>query len=360
MTLLACLAASTLSLASVEPKDVIFRASGTYLNVKVALDGFETDVKGFEALHRRYRDFAVAYGHVVPKDVTFSILSSLDETGDGTSVEWRKRTLANTLTGAGVFELQGIACSEHIREIGDPFVQTSWHAFALAGDRMFDLHVNFIAEKDKPLLPRAEFERIVTGARFAIVRRGTWAEYGAPTLALMHEHLAQGPSGLAALREKAKAADAAPSVHFALAELARARTTGASKPEALLELHHAAANAYSALAEPSASDTFERAVALDGEGLALLDLDRAKDALAPLASARELLASTQSTARGPITYDLACAQARAGEAKTALATLTEAVALDERFRSQAAADKDFATLKSDAAFVELVRATKRQ
>lgn len=360
MTLLAFLAASTLSLASVEPKDVIFRAGGTYLNVKLELDGFETDVKGFDALRRRYRDFAVAYGQVAPKGVTFSILASLDDTGGATSADWRKRTLANTLAGAGLFEVQGVACSEQARDIGEPFVQTSLHAFALAGDRMFDLHVNFIAEKDKPLVARADFERMVAGARFAIVRRGAWAEYGAPTLAAMHEHLAQGPSGLEALRERAKAADAAPSVHFALAELARSRTIGAAKPEELLELHRAAANAYAALAQPSASDTFERAVALDGEGLALLDLDRAQDASNPLAIARELLASTQSTARGPIAYDLACAQARAGEAKLALATLAEAVALEERFRAQAAADKDFATLKDDAAFVELVRATKRQ
>lgn len=339
---------------------MVFRASGTYLNLKVELDGFETDVKGFDALRKRYRDFAVAYGHVVPKDVTFSILSSLDETGDGTSVEWRKRTLANTLTGAGVFEVQGIACSEHIREIGDPFVQTSWHAFALAGDRVFDLHVNFIAEKDKPLLARADFERMVAGTRFAIVRRGTWDELSAPTLALMHEHLAQGPGGLAALRERARAADATPSVHFALAELARARTTGAPAPAELLELHRAAATAAASVAQPSAHDTFERAVALDGEGIALLDLDRPQDALVPLASARDLLGSTASTARGPIAYDLACAQARAGDAKSALATLAQAVALDERFRAQAAADKDFASLKDDAAFVELVRATKRQ
>lgn len=51
-----------------------------------------------------------------------------------------------------------------------------------------------------------------------------------------------------------------------------------------------------------------------------------------------------------ILYDLACVEALAGEADTALELLNEAIAKNERFREYAQTDEDFAALRDDPRF----------
>jgi tetratricopeptide (TPR) repeat protein len=51
-----------------------------------------------------------------------------------------------------------------------------------------------------------------------------------------------------------------------------------------------------------------------------------------------------------ILYNLACAEALAGEADTALELLDESIAADERFREFAQTDEDFASIRDDPRF----------
>ncbi|HKC77341.1 MAG TPA: tetratricopeptide repeat protein [Gaiellaceae bacterium] len=51
-----------------------------------------------------------------------------------------------------------------------------------------------------------------------------------------------------------------------------------------------------------------------------------------------------------ILYDLACVEALAGEADTALELLSEAIAENERFREYAQTDEDFASIRDDPRF----------
>jgi quercetin dioxygenase-like cupin family protein len=52
----------------------------------------------------------------------------------------------------------------------------------------------------------------------------------------------------------------------------------------------------------------------------------------------------------PLLYDLACAEALAGEAETALDLLNKAVAGDESYREYAQTDTDFASIRDDPRF----------
>jgi tetratricopeptide (TPR) repeat protein len=52
----------------------------------------------------------------------------------------------------------------------------------------------------------------------------------------------------------------------------------------------------------------------------------------------------------PITYDLACVEALAGEGDKALELLNEAVTTDERFRTYAQTDEDLASIRDDPRF----------
>lgn len=53
---------------------------------------------------------------------------------------------------------------------------------------------------------------------------------------------------------------------------------------------------------------------------------------------------------GSLLYNLACVEALAGEADTALELLNEAVAAEERFREYARTDEDFASIRDDPRF----------
>ena len=70
------------------------------------------------------------------------------------------------------------------------------------------------------------------------------------------------------------------------------------------------------------------------------------------ATARRILEQgvAEKPGSGPLLYNLACVEALAGDADTALAHLDEAVTLTERLRERAQTDDDLASLRGDPRF----------
>src|SRR4030095_11374744 len=109
------------SFRPIESGATVARLPGTYLHAKLELPGFRVDEKALAAMRRKYADNAVTYGTVEPKGVTFSILAGRDEGEGRTSEQWREFILKQTFVGAGLFDVAGVACSEHVRDLEPPY-----------------------------------------------------------------------------------------------------------------------------------------------------------------------------------------------------------------------------------------------
>ena len=139
--------------------------------------------------------------------------------------------------------------------------------------------------------------------------------------------------------------------HFVEAEFLRAEK---APLEQQIASYQKALELAGKLEKPGPKDCFAWAMACDGLSLALHDSQKIAESIAPLEKGYALLAAIPRKESAALAYNLACAQALLGHEKEALDALAKAIAVESRFRDNAAKDADLAALRTSPEFQKLL------
>lgn len=344
--------------AAIGADDVVARVSTTGMAVRLALPDFVPDPLVMTALKRRLADRAVLQGTAANREGTVKVVAAFGETL--TSEQWRERLLEGQLVGVGKFETGPVACTERTNALQPPYVEVVWHAFPTAADTTFDLSFSILHKGDESAVTRADFESIVSGARYAVLRLGEWDAMPAAVLERMHAGFTHGGSdesagGAAWLAQESQTAKDGWACALAAHEVGMREAMEAAPR---LELCDRVIEALSKVEQPDEPTRFALLTASTGRGLALRDLDRLDDALAELKSARKNAQDHGPIAVSAAAYYLATAHAARKEAPAAVAALRDAIAGNADWREHTKRDQHFATIGNDADLLELLKPRK--
>lgn len=342
------------SAPAIDAEVVSGRVAGTSIGFALSVNDFPRDDVGLTALRKTYGETAVWRGLRQPGDTTVNIITVHGKIH--TSAEWRDIILGNKKVGAGLFDIDGTACAEQVRELTFPYRSVGWHAYVTAHDACVDVHAFTTAKGDELGITKDEFEKIVKSVRFAIVRRGAWNDFSERYLELSRQALASD-DGIAWLKEQL--ASAPKDDRAAALALAEHMMEAKADPAELVKAFTLAAAPSASAEKPSAKLVFARALALDGLGVASLQLGKPEEALARLLESRELGTTASLTARAGIAYDLAAAYAANKDVEHAMQQLKIAVALEPIWLGFAARDSLFDAVRAEPAFAEFVPAIKK-
>jgi hypothetical protein len=333
------------------PDDVVGRVSTTGVAVKLTLPGYVDDAATLATFKRRLADRAVLQGKVRGDRGTVKLTTGFGEVLS--SNEWRKRLLGDQLVGAGQFEVGATACSEHVHELAPPYAEVSWHAFPTAGDTTFELVIGTLRDGDKFPFARAEFERVVGSARFAVLRLGGWDAMPLAVLDRMHTGLTHtgeggGAAGLVAQSGDAKDgwASALAAAELGLREKVDATTRLVWCDRAIADLGK--------LESPGKQERFALFTAQSGRVLALRDAGKLDEAAAELATLRAKAEEHGAIAKTALAYDASTVHALRKEADAAVAALREAIEGNADWRAAAKRDSSFQPIAKDKALITLL------
>lgn len=353
-------AASLGPVAATTPADgsdvVVARMSTTGMAVALDLPGSKTDEAVQKGLARRMSDRGVYAGRYSDGKTTTKIQTAYGEILP--SKTWRERLLGDQLVGTGQFDVGSFACSEHSHDLEPPFSEIGWHAFMTVGDTVFDFTLFTLREGDKVAFKREDFERIVKGARFAVVRLGGWDAMPKPVLdqmqsAFAHETEKGDTSAAAWLADQC--ASGGWVCALAAEEIGLHENMGAAKRLALCDQ---AIAELSKVGSPGKPEEFAMLTALSGRALALRDQGKLDDALEALKKAQDAAGDKGAIAKSALAFDLSTIQAGRKDAAASVAALKEAIAGNPDWRAYATHEAAFQPIAQDRALIQLLRDTK--
>lgn len=340
--------------SAINADETVLRLTTTGAAVKLALPGLAVEPKQVAGLKRRFGDRGVLSGKLRGGDGNVTVIAAYGSVH--TSKEWREVLMSGKLVGAGQFDIGGTACTEQVRDLEPPYADLTWHAFLTMADTTFDLLLNTLSKDGQPPFKRAEFEHLVAGARYAVVRMGNWEDMPIPVLDRMHEGLSlAGGDGPAHLVELAKTAPDGWACALAAAEIGRPHGMAARDR---LALYDRVLADIKKLEAPTKFETFAQLTALSGRAIALRDDGQLAPAMAEIAKAREMPAGSTTAAKAVLSYDAATIQAQQKDATAAVASLREAIALDPDRRAFATHENAFEPIGSDKALILLLKTGK--
>jgi hypothetical protein len=349
-------AAAFLSPAPLGKDDLVARMSTTGMAVALELPGSTVDEAVMKGLTRRMNDRGVYSGKLPDKKSTVKVVTAYGETKS--SKEWRDRLLGDQLVGAGQFDVGPFACTEHNHDLEPPFAEIGWHAFMTAGDTVFDFTLFTLRSGDESPVKKADFERIVKGARFAVLRLGGWDEMPAAVLTRMqsafaHEAEKGDTSGAAWLAGECAKGDWA--CALAAEEVGLHEKMDAAKR---LELCDSVIADLGKVSASGKTEEFALLTAQSGRALALRDAGKFDDALAAVTKARDAAGAYGAIAKSALAFDLATIHAGRKDAPAAVAALREAIAGNPDWRAYAIHESAFMPIGEDKALFALLRDSK--
>ncbi len=346
-------AAASLSPALTGKDDVVARMSTTGMAVALELPGCKTDDAVMKGLSRRMSDRGVYAGKLPDSKTTVKVQTAYGETN--TSKEWRDRLLGEQIVGAGQFDVGSFACTEHNHDLEPPFADLGWHAFMTAGDTVFDFTLFTLRNGDESPVKKADFERVVKGARFAVLRLGGWDEMPQSVLTRMQSAFAHDgekgdTSGAAWLAGQCAKGDWA--CALAAEEVGLHEKMDAAKR---LELCDSVIADLGKAGSSGKAEQFALFTAQSGRALALRDAGKFEDALAAVTKVRDAAGADGTIAKSTLAYDLATIHAGRKDAVAAVAALKEALAANPDWRAYAPHDVAFKPIGEDRALITLLR-----
>jgi hypothetical protein len=348
--------ASALGPVELGKDDVVARMSTTGMAMAFEVAGCTPDEAVMKGLARHANDRGVYAGRLPDKKTSVKVQTAYGEILP--SKEWRSRLLGDQLVGAGQFDVGAVACTEHNRDLEPPFAEIGWHGFPTAGDTVFDFTLFTMREGDKAPVTKADFERVLKGARFAVLRLGTWNAMPEPVLASMQSAFAHDSekgdvSGAAWLADQCTSGGwvcALAAEEVGLHEKMDAAKRLALCDQAIAELQK--------VGSPGKPEEFAMMTALSGRALALRDQGKLDDALTAIKKAQDAAATQGAIAKTALAYDLATIQAGRKDSAGTVAALKEAIAGNPDWRAFAIHEAAFQPLAQDKALIQLLRDTK--
>jgi hypothetical protein len=348
-------AAASLSPALLGKDDVVARMSTTGMAVALEIPGCRADEAVMKGLTRRMNDRGLYAGKLPDNKTTVKVVTAYGEMNS--AKEWRDRLLGDQIVGAGQFDVGAVACTEHSHDLEPPFAELGWHAFMTAGDTVFDFTLFTLRNGDDSPVKKADFERIVKGARFAVLRLGGWDEMPEAVLTHMQSAFAhdgeKGDGGAAWLAGQCKPGDWA--CALAAEEVGLHEKMDAAKR---LELCDSAIADLGKLASPGKTEEFAALTAESARAIALRDQGKFDDALAAVTKAQGAAATRGVIAKSALVYDLATIQAGKKDAGAAVTALKKAIEGNPDWRAYATHDPSFMPIGADKALFALLRDTK--
>lgn len=252
--------------------------------------------------------------------------------------------------GAGEhFEVGPVACLRSEQRLpGEGRTMVRFTALPVAGGHVFQLHVNALRVGEVDSCSQPQFEAIVRSWKLQSVRRGRPADLPLAARDELFLGLQAWPGWADSLPE---GDEPSPVRLFVRAELGRLA------PGATLDTGAGYERARRALAEIASPSRDERALLLaceDALGSAALDGGDAQRALAHFERASALASALPHSGRGSIELDCARTLARLGRDDAALDALARALAAETRLLLRARDEPDFARLRTNLRFRELV------
>lgn len=339
--------------STVRAGDFVLRISTTGASLKLALPPLEVDEAVTKSLKRRYGDRGLLQARLRGGEGNLNVVAAYGDVRP--SAKWRETLMGSKIVGLGQFSIGDVACTEGSRDLEPPYVDWSWHAFFTMGDTCFDATFQSLANGGQLPFPRAEFEKIVRGARYAYVRLGDWAEMPLPVLDRMHEALAAPADGVARLVELASSAPDGWACALAAAEIGLATGTA---PQARRELAEKALAGLPKAGAGTKVEEFARFTAESALALALRDDGKLDEALAALDALEARAAGVGSRALVATQYDRATVFGKKGDAKNAVAVLKGVIEREPDRRSFATHEPCFQPIAQDKALLALLRAPK--
>jgi hypothetical protein len=223
---------------------------------------------------------------------------------------------------------------------------------------VFDFTLFTLRNGDDSPVKRADFERTVKGARFAVLRLGGWDAMPSAVLDQMQSAFAHDGAkgeGAAWLAEQCASTKGGWACALAAEEVGLHEKMDAAKR---LELCDSVIADLGKVGSPGRAEEFAMLTASSGRALALRDEGKLDDALAAVAKAQAAAAEHGAIAKSALAYDLSTIQAGRKDADAAVAALREAIAGNPDWRLYAIHETAFQPIAQDKGLIELLRDNK--
>lgn len=332
---------------------VVVRVPSTHLHLRVEIPGFENDKRTTDIMRKSLGDKALLFGSI--KSLGTNITCIIEPEGEVhlTSAQRREKALAHDESKPTFFEVGDVACSEARWMVERISGLHALHAFVVAGGYAFDLSFSASIEPGRPdKLTREYFEQVVRSIRFALVRRGTWDDLPGEVIDLMSETAFCLPTWIDCMEHRTKERADDWAVHFVMAEMLK--HVGAPE-KAQAEAYARAITLLEVRKDPPRLERFVRVLAEDGLGLALADMDKVAESIPHFRKGYDVASELDVPARAGLAYNLACSYARVADGEKAVEFLKKAVAVDGSYLKRATEDRDFAKVREDKTFQDLLR-----
>ncbi|MCI0587230.1 MAG: hypothetical protein L0323_10360 [Planctomycetes bacterium] len=326
------------------------RVPGSYLQVSLALEGFEGGGEGLKMLAEAVGPSkAVLSGAIGPRKGQISLIAERDDPHKS-SAEWRGELKGDPggEPGTEFFEVEGIACSETRIEEG-PLAMLDWNAYPVSMGSGFDVHVSSLGRSGEIPLSREDFAAIVRSFRVGLFRRGSWEDFPPEVNEFLHRAGLRAPEEVAWAEAECKARPDDWAAHFALGELAFARKAAGKAPKA----YDRAVQLLKRRKEATAQEKFAWVLAEEGWGLDLALAGKVPEAIPHLKAGYDL-AGDGKVLRAPLAFNLACAHGLKADAPNAVRFLKEACSLESRYGELARKDESFDKVRASKPFQDFL------
>jgi len=350
MLLLAALASLTAPPLETPSMYRTYPIAATDVQIRLPLAEWREDTTRLQLLRKGSGEHVLTAGHLGTSDeVRLTLLGG--PAPEMSSELARQGILGDRLLGMGISTIAGHASAEGMRMLNPPYREFDRHAFLLGANAMAHIQIVALEQADPEKFGDAGFEKILAGARFAVVRRTEWDDLPARYLELSQ---AASPrvDGLDWLRAEAALPGAGWIEKLAAVEHAHAaRSTDAFT----IELGSAVRAELLAKTTRIREEDAGLLLAEDGLGIALLRADDPVAAEEHLQNALALAPKFGDRAVAGVTASLACARAVKKDVDGVVQFLEAAYAKDPTLRYRLQQDPLLASVRTEPRVAELLK-----